>query len=116
MSAPKGKFVCFRSSFRCDGSRGGEETPNISHAVLDGAERTLCGRANWETNEGKFKGRDADCLRCDRALRALRRAARSCCDEYDVCVVDNQGLCHNCGKLLDRMLWEAYAGKDAPAP
>lgn len=29
-------------------------------------------------------------------------------------VQDNQGSCHNCGTLLDRDLWELYAGKGAP--
>lgn len=30
--------------------------------------------------------------------------------------VDNQGLCHRCGKLMDRDWWELYAGKGAPVP
>jgi hypothetical protein len=77
--APTGHLVCFASSFRQDGSRGGVETPNISHAVLDGAERTLCGRSGWETNEGPLSrddgdGWEPDCLSCSRALERLRGA------------------------------------------
>lgn len=76
-----GKLVCFASSFRCDGSRGGEETPNSSHAVLDGAEKTLCGRSGWETNEGPLVNdsiegfthtHEPDCLRCAAALAKRR--------------------------------------------
>jgi len=76
-----GKFVCFAASFRQDGSRGGVESPNISHVVLTGATRTLCGRVEWMTNEGPLSRHysdgvedwyDADCLRCDRALQRLR--------------------------------------------
>lgn len=61
-----GQFVCFSSSFRQDGSRGGTESPNITHVVLTGSTRTLCGRAYWF---------DADCLRCDRTLQRLRGAS-----------------------------------------
>lgn len=32
------------------------------------------------------------------------------------CVLDNQGTCHWCGRLMDRSWWESYAGKGAPAP
>jgi hypothetical protein len=73
-----GHLVCFASSFRCDGSRGGVETPNISHAVLDGSDKTLCGRRGWETDEGPLNqpeyatSWEPDCLRCARALKALR--------------------------------------------
>lgn len=31
-------------------------------------------------------------------------------------VEDNQGLCHNCGTLLNRDRWEAYAGTETPPP
>lgn len=31
-------------------------------------------------------------------------------------VVDNQGLCHGCGKLLTLDYWEAYAGNGARVP
>jgi hypothetical protein len=31
-------------------------------------------------------------------------------------VVDNQGLCHVCGKMMNRDWWEAYAGRGATAP
>ena len=34
------------------------------------------------------------------------------CPHYE----DNQGLCHQCGVLLNRDSWEFYAGKGAPAP
>lgn len=56
--------VCFASSFRLSGVRGGVESPNISHATLDG-ERTLCGRTGWATSEGWGV---PDCLQCARAL------------------------------------------------
>ena len=36
----------------------------------------------------------------------------SACTHYE----DQQGLCHVCGVLLNRALWEEYAGKGQPAP
>lgn len=64
--ADKRDHVCFASSFRLDGSRGGAESPNISHATLDG-ERTLCGRTGWQTSEG-WHELGPDCNVCRRAL------------------------------------------------
>jgi len=55
-------FVCFSSAFRQNGSRGGVESPNITHAALDG-QRTLCGRSGWATSVGWSSG-PPDCLRC----------------------------------------------------
>lgn len=80
-----GRLVCFRSAFRCDGSRGGEESPNITHAVLDGADRTACGRHGWETDEGPLYDPHDDsgdeppflgCLRCCAAVRRHERRLR----------------------------------------
>ena len=79
-----GRFVCFAAAFRQDGSRGGVESPNITHVVLTGATRTLCGRADWATEEGPLSEHfsdgsaywfDADCLRCNRTLQRLRGAS-----------------------------------------
>lgn len=72
-------IVLFYSSFRCDGSRGGEESPNISHLTADNV-KTLCGRKGWETNEGTIEDQyghsvdlyEPDCMRCARSLVKLR--------------------------------------------
>lgn len=72
------RLVCFRSSFRNDGSRGGKETPNISHATIDGT-RTLCGRSGWETNEGPLVSPEGyryepDCQHCAAAWEKITRS------------------------------------------
>lgn len=60
-------LVCFAASFRLDGSRGAEETPNISHALRVDGTRTLCGRVGWITTEGDTgDGIEPDCLVCSR--------------------------------------------------
>jgi hypothetical protein len=72
-----GHYVLFRSSFRLSGARGGVESPNIDHAVLDGADRTVCGRRGWETTEDRLDpSMPPACLRCAAALEAL--APRVC--------------------------------------
>jgi hypothetical protein len=76
-------IVLFAAAFRLDGSRGGEESPNISHVTLDGA-RTLCGRKGWQTNEGTVTdayGTGAeywspDCVTCDRGFAKRLRDAK----------------------------------------
>lgn len=60
-------LVCFASSFRLSGERGGVESPNITHATLDG-KRTLCGRTGWETTEGWDESNGPCCLVCRKAL------------------------------------------------
>lgn len=67
-----GRYVLFASSFRLSGARGGEESPNIDHALLDGAGRTLCGRTGWMTTEAPLEpGHPPACLRCASALEAI---------------------------------------------
>lgn len=66
-------LVCFAASFAY------ESRPNISHAVMDGAVRTLCGRRDWMTNEGRLDEADGehldpDCLVCGRAVDRMRKA------------------------------------------
>lgn len=63
------RVVLFASSFRLDGTRGGRESPNITHVTLDGA-RTLCGRRGWETEE-RDNAEIVACLRCAAALAAI---------------------------------------------
>lgn len=74
----RGNLVCFMSAFT-----GGL---TITHAVLSGAEKTLCGRGNWYTKEGLLYDDDKerwdfvvltspDCLKCAKALRKLRANA-----------------------------------------
>jgi hypothetical protein len=64
------KVVCFASSFRLSGERGGVESPNISHAVQ--GDRTLCGRRDWATDEGAYiPSVGVDCLRCAKRLEAV---------------------------------------------
>lgn len=75
MSAPARDLVCFASAFRLDGSRGGVESPNITHATLDGV-RTLCGRTGWMTTEGWHES-GPDCMRCRRAWDRLPSEAVS---------------------------------------
>lgn len=70
----KPDLVCFASSFARDGSRGGEESPNITHATIDG-KRTLCGRTGWITSEGWPEGFQPDCLRCLRAWQRTPKGA-----------------------------------------
>jgi hypothetical protein len=36
------------------------------------------------------------------------------CENFHI--EDNQGQCHNCGILLNRYLWELYAGEGTPHP
>lgn len=67
---PRSESVLFASSFRLDGSRGAEESPNLSHSVVDGADRTLCGRRGWVVNDGE-QTTEPDCLRCAAALVRL---------------------------------------------
>ena len=43
----------------------------------------------------------------------VQLVGRQRCTEHGV---DNQGCCHQCGVLMDRQLWELYAGKGAPFP
>lgn len=66
-------YVLFESAFRLDGSRGGEESPNITHATVDG-QRTLCGRKGWATEEGWDDSNPPDCRICAKRLAALKKA------------------------------------------
>lgn len=70
--------VCFASSFRQDGSRGGVETLNVSHAAL--GNRTLCGRREWMTDEGGYEHNvGVDCRVCAKAIeRALMKSKEPC--------------------------------------
>lgn len=35
-------------------------------------------------------------------------------NQAGVCYVDNQGLCHYCGRLMEPEWWRLYAGKPHP--
>jgi hypothetical protein len=69
-------LVLFTSSFRLDGSRGGVESPNISHVVPTGGEHTLCGRKGWTVNEETLTREEAlsfvCCIRCARKLERIK--------------------------------------------
>ena len=64
MSAHMVKAVCFASSFRLSGERGGVESPNISHALRQDGTATMCGRTGRATVEGEVPADGIDCRRC----------------------------------------------------
>jgi hypothetical protein len=76
MNAPRTVFRVADSSFRRSGSRGGVESPNISHATDERGERTLCGRdaRRWTQNDWHQMG--PDCLTCRKKWDALGGAGQ----------------------------------------
>ena len=66
-------YVLFESSFRLDGSRGGEESPNITHATVDGVA-TLCGRTGYATREQWDESNAPACRTCAKRLAAMEKA------------------------------------------
>jgi hypothetical protein len=74
MSAPTYNVVsvCFFSSFRLSGERGGVESPNINHALNPEKTKTLCGRTGWVTEEAS---EPVDNIACRRCLRAIEKRA-----------------------------------------
>ena len=60
----KHEMVCFASAFAY------ESAPNITHLVLDGRDRTQCGRSGWMTTEGQVPY-GPDCLVCRRTWKRM---------------------------------------------
>lgn len=60
--------VLFAAAFRLSGERGGIESPNISHALREDGQRTVCGRVGWVTEEGQRTTDTIDCLSCRKGL------------------------------------------------
>ena len=71
MSDRRVQVVLFASSFRLSGARGGVESPNVSHALRPDRIATLCGRRDWQTEEGDAPADSVDCLRCAKALHRV---------------------------------------------
>ena len=65
----KYEMVCFASAFAY------ESAPNITHLVLEGRDRTVCGRRGWMTTEGQVPG-GPDCLVCGKAWDRMEQADR----------------------------------------
>jgi hypothetical protein len=62
--------VLFAASFRVAGVRGGQESPNINHALRPDRSATLCGRTGWVTEEGMEPADSICCLRCSKILNS----------------------------------------------
>ena len=76
------RVVLFASAFRLDGSRGGEESPNVTHVTRADGSRTLCGRTGWECSESAVENyhgpgdhHDPACLRCAASLARILKVS-----------------------------------------